>query len=140
MRIELSPNKKDNLMKQYLFLPAFPDVKMSLSSLNAAEGFSVFAFSNGRDSDLHTLLKNAGIEEYFKDIISVDEIKSYKPNPAVYAYFLRKSKSAGSENRLISSNTFDVIGAISVDMQSIWIKRSADAIFDPWEIKPTITF
>ena len=38
----------------------------------------------------------------------------------------------------ISSNPFDVTGAVSAGLKSAWIQRSSDAIFDPWEIQPTI--
>jgi 2-haloacid dehalogenase len=40
---------------------------------------------------------------------------------------------------LISSNPFDVIGAINVGMQAAWVKRTPDALFDPWGIQPTVT-
>ena len=34
---------------------------------------------------------------------------------------------------------FDVIGAISAGMKSAWVRRSPEAVFDPWGIEPTIT-
>ena len=40
---------------------------------------------------------------------------------------------------MVSSNPFDVIGAISAGMHAAWVKRSPEAIFDPWGIEPTIT-
>jgi 2-haloacid dehalogenase len=40
---------------------------------------------------------------------------------------------------LISGNPFDVIGAISAGMRGAWVKRSPQAVFDPWEIQPTLT-
>jgi 2-haloacid dehalogenase len=40
---------------------------------------------------------------------------------------------------LVSSNSFDVIGAISAGMKAAWVQRSQEAIFDPWDIEPTIT-
>ena len=45
----------------------------------------------------------------------------------------------GANAWLVSSNPFDVIGAISSGMRAAWIKRSPDAIFDPWGIEPTLT-
>ena len=136
--IKITPNQKKSLMDGYKVLPSHPDVKEGLSRLKTG-GFRMFAFSNGRADDVQTLLKNADIEGYFEGIVSTDDVKSYKPNPGVYAHFLRQSKSTGSEAWLISSNPFDVIGAISAGMLAAWIKRSPKAIFDPWEIEPTIT-
>ena len=119
-------------------LPPFSDVEEGLSKLKSSV-FRLFAFSNGRAQDVSSLLKNANIHHYFEGVISVDEIRSFKPNPAVYGHFLRQSETVGSATWLISSNPFDVIGAISAGISAVWIKRSAEAIFDPWEIKPTVT-
>ena len=72
-------------------------------------------------------------------VVSTDEIKSFKPNPAVYVHFLRQAGACGSEAWLISGNPFDVIGAISAGMRGAWVKRAPQAVFDPWEIQPTLT-
>lgn len=137
-RTEIGEREKAQLMEEYRMLPTFPDVEEGLENLKSA-GFRMFAFSNGREEDVSALLRNATIDTYFDGVVSVDEIKSFKPNPAVYCHFLRRSGSAGSEAWLISSNPFDVIGAISAGMRAAWIRRTADIIFDPWDIEPTIT-
>jgi len=135
---ELSDEQKKELMGIYRILPAFADVKEGLTRLKAA-GFRLFAFSNGAEEALEVLLNNAGIRDLFLGVVSVDDIKTFKPNPAVYNHFLRKSESTGSEAWLISSNPFDVIGAISAGIKSAWVQRSPEAVFDPWGIEPTIT-
>ena len=134
----LSDEQKKELMSIYRILPAFDDVKEGLTRLKAA-GFRLFAFSNGAAEALEVLLSNAGIRDLFLGVVSVDDIKSFKPNPAVYSHFLRQSKSTGGSAWLISSNPFDVIGAISAGMKSAWVRRSPEAVFDPWGIEPTIT-
>ena len=88
---------------------------------------------------MEALLETAGIRSFFIDVVSVDDLSTFKPNPAVYAYFLQRSGAAGSEAWLISSNPFDVIGAISSGMRAAWVQRSPDAVFDPWDIPPTLT-
>jgi 2-haloacid dehalogenase len=138
MGYDISPEDRDSLMAQYRILPAFPDVKEALPRLQQDE-FRLFAFSNGRKADVRSLLEQSGISSYFSDVISTDEIKSFKPNPAVYAHFLRRTGATGKEAWLISGNPFDVIGAISSGMRGAWVKRSAHACFDPWEIQPTTT-
>lgn len=138
MGYDISPEDRDSLMAQYRILPAFPDVKEALPRLQQGE-FRLFAFSNGRKADVCSLLEHSGISSYFSDVISTDEIKSFKPNPAVYAHFLRRTGATGKEAWLISGNPFDVIGAISSGMRGAWVKRSAHACFDPWEIQPTTT-
>ena len=137
-RIDLNDQKKNELMGIYRTLPAFEDVKAGLTQLKAA-GFRLFAFSNGAAEALEVLLSHAGIRDFFLGVVSVDDVKSFKPNPGVYSYFLRRSKSTGGNAWLISSNPFDVIGAISAGMKSAWVRRSPEAVFDPWGIEPTMT-
>lgn len=138
LEIELSADAKLKLLDGYRSLPAFPDVEKSLPELNNA-GFRLFAFSNGIADDVRQLLENAGISEWFEDIVSCDEVSSFKPDPAVYAHFLERSNAVGAEAWLISGNPFDVIGSASAGMHAAWLKRSPAAVFDPWEIEPTIT-
>ena len=133
----LSAAQKQALMSRYRTLPAFADVKDGLTQLQAA-GFRLYAFSYGAAEALEVLLSNAGIRALFLGVVSVDDLKSFKPNPGVYSHFLRQSKSTGGSAWLISSNPFDVIGSISAGMKSAWIQRSPDAIFDPWGIAPTL--
>jgi len=125
-------------MAIYAILPSFDDVKPALERLKQ-KGFRLFAFSNGKKAAVEKLLINAGISELFLDVVSVDDIKTFKPSPAVYGHFLRSANVKSNEAWLISSNPFDVTGAISAGMKAAWIQRSSKAIFDPWEIQPTIT-
>ena len=137
-KVFLSENEKEELLNVYKVLPAFDDVKEGLERA-MAYGFRMFAFSNGSADAVETLLNHAGIRDYFLGVVSVDEIKSFKPNPGVYCHFLRRAGAIGADAWLISSNPFDVIGALSAGMKAAWIKRSPEALFDPWGIKPTLT-
>jgi 2-haloacid dehalogenase len=56
----------------------------------------------------------------------------------VYAHFNKKTNSAIPDSWLISSNPFDVIGAISYGMRSAWVQRSPEAVFDPWGGEPSL--
>lgn len=137
-KANLGQHDKEELLHAYKILPAFNDVKEGLIRAQAA-GFRMFAFSNGSAEAVESLLTHADIRDHFIDVVSVDEMKSYKPNPGVYSHFLRRAGAAGSEAWLISANPFDVIGAISAGMRGAWVKRSPEALFDPWGIEPTIT-
>ena len=126
-----------NLLAEYERLPAFPDVHEGLPLLGT-ESHRLFAFSNGRAEDVHRVLFNSKIIGHFEAIVSVDDVKSFKPSPAVYTHFLRTASATGSEAWMVSSNPFDVIGAISAGMRAAWVRRSAKLIFDPWGIDPTV--
>jgi 2-haloacid dehalogenase len=136
-RVVLTDSQRAGLLDAYRFLPAFEDVKDSLIDLQTA-GFRLCAFSNGAADSVTELLEAAGVRGYFRAIISVDDVKSFKPSPDVYAHFLKMTDAAAADSWLISSNPFDVLGALSAGMNSAWVKRSQDAVFDPWGIAPTL--
>jgi 2-haloacid dehalogenase len=50
---------------------------------------------------------------------------------------LKESNSSGDTTWLVSSNPFDVIGAVSAGLCAAWVRRSGTAIFDPWDVEPT---
>jgi 2-haloacid dehalogenase len=136
--IELTETEKAQLMAGYRTLPAFDEVAEGLEALQAA-GYHIYAFSNGHPDDVENLLLHANIRDQFIDVISVHEVQSFKPDPAVYEHFLQRSGAQHSEAWLISSNPFDVIGAIAVGINAAWLKRNPEALFDPWGIRPTVT-
>ncbi len=137
-KTNLTKEQKDILLESYRTLPVFKDVPEVLAKLKATN-YRLFAFSNGSADVVENLLIATGIRGFFLGIVSVDALKTFKPNPAVYSYFLRESGAHGCDAWLISSNPFDVIGAISAGMRAAWVQRSKNTIFDPWGIEPTIT-
>jgi len=137
-QVEISAAERADLLESYRHLPAFSDVEPGLDRLKTG-GCRLYAFSNGKPDDVRNLLNHARIDQYLEGVVSTDEIKSFKPNPAVYVHFLRRAGAWGAESWLISGNPFDVIGAISAGMRGAWVRRSPKAVFDPWEIQPTRT-
>jgi 2-haloacid dehalogenase len=136
--LHLIPEHRQRLLDAYKTLPAFKDATEGLARARKA-GFRLFAFSNGRGDVVEALLAQAGLRDFFLDVVSVDEVKSFKPDPGVYAHFLRRAGAAGSEAWMISGNPFDVLGALGAGMRAAWVKRSPEAQFDPWGIEPTLT-
>lgn len=136
-KVSLSPQAKESLLNAYKVLPAFADVRQGLARAQKS-GFRIFAFSNGSADAVEGLLVNAGIRDFFHGVVSVEEVQSFKPNPAVYSHFLKKSGAAAAGAWMVSGNPFDVIGALSSGMRAAWVRRSHDAVFDPWGIEPTV--
>jgi len=134
----LTETAQQDLLQTYRVLPAFPDVQSALEDLKQ-QGHRLFAFSNGKPDDLVSLLDHAGISDAFEGIVSVHEVETFKPNPTVYRHFLEQASSSAQNSWLISSNPFDVIGAIAAELNAAWVQRSPQALFDPWGINPTIT-
>ena len=137
-QVTMSQTQKSDLLEVYKTLPAFDDVTESLIRLQQS-GHQLYAFSNGNKEAVEGLLASANITDYFLGVVSVDSLQTFKPSPKVYQLFLEVTKSQMNEAWLISSNPFDVLGALSFGMKSAWLKRNENAIFDPWDMQPTKT-
>ena len=133
--LSLSDEQKTFLMAQYQQLEAYVDVIPGIESLRA-QGHYCVAFSNGPADKVSTLLSNAGVLELLDDVISVDEIKRFKPDPAVYLHLLKRSGNQSGNTWLISSNSWDVMGAKHAGLNAAWVQRDAAAVFDSWDIFP----
>ena len=134
----LSAKAQDALIARYVELPAYEDASAALLGLRAA-GYACFAFSNGHPDDLGRLLRNAGLGEHLDGVVSVHEVRSFKPDPAVYTHFLTIAGATAGDTWLISGNPFDVIGALRCGWAAAWVRRDKSAVFDPWGIEPTVT-
>ena len=135
LQVELSAAVKQELLGQYRELPAYEEVAESLRRLKDA-GYRNFAFSNGEPDELAYLLAHAGLDAALDGIVSVHDVQSFKPDPAVYKHFLKETGVAQKDTWLVSGNPFDVIGAHTAGWRTAWVKRSPATVFDPWDIEP----
>ena len=134
-KLTLSEERENVLMAAYLFLPAFDDALPALKSLRGE--YPVFAFSNGGYPALEKVLGHNDLLDQFEGLVSVDDIKSFKPDPAVYAYARRATGSWEKPLCLVSSNAWDVIGARAAGLLAVWVKRDPDKVFEDWGIEPS---
>jgi 2-haloacid dehalogenase len=133
--ISLSEDANAHLMSKYKQLPAYPDVTGALDQL-AARGFTIAACSNGTDSAVRGALNHAGVLPRFSKIVTVDPIRTFKPDPAVYEHLVAELRTRREMVWLISSNPFDVIGAKACGLRTAWVQRDPKRVFDPWEFEP----
>lgn len=137
LHCDLPESDQGRLLEAYLYLPVFPEVVASLAALKA-QGHRLVAFSNGVETSIRALLANAGVLPYLEDVVSVDDLRTFKPDPEVYAYLARRTGRVPAETWLVSSNAWDVIGAKAAGLRAAWVKRQSDAVFDPWDVEPDV--
>ena len=137
LEVNLSEEDQEKLLEEYQNLRPFPDVIPGIKALKR-EGRVLVAFSNGVECTTRTLLKRAGVLSLLDGVISVDDLKTFKPNPEVYRYLARHVERTPYETWLVSSNPFDVIGAKNAGLKAVWLKRKPDVQFDPWGIEPDL--
>ncbi len=126
-------------MKAYDSLSTFPDVSPALQALAQEPSTTAVVFSNGTDSMVTNSVKSSPElsphASVFKDIVTVEEVKCFKPDPKVYYHLAKKmgkaeTKEAMGEMWLVSGNPFDVVGARAVGMQAAWVDRAGNGWTD----------
>ena len=101
-------------------------------------GFRLYAISCGAADAVVAMPGNGGMSDHFFGIVSTDHLSTSEANPVVYRPFLKESEPSDNGAWLVSSNPFDVIGAISAGMHATCDQRSKDSNFDPWGIEDTV--
>jgi 2-haloacid dehalogenase len=121
MKLPLAVDARTELMEAYLRLNPFPEVKQALSALS---GTPLAILSNGNPKMLDNVVKNAGLDGTFSHVISVDDVKMYKPSAAAYQLAVKKMGVEARSIGFVSSNFFDVAGARAFGFRSHWVNRS----------------
>ena len=135
--VTLDESEERALLEAYLHLPAFTDVRDGLTRLKSA-GYRLVALTNGTLRSARSVLENAGIMDYLEDVLSVEPIATFKPDPAVYALLEKLSAGRAGRAWLVSGNPFDVIGAKAAGLSAAWLRRDPQRSFDPWEFSPDL--
>jgi 2-haloacid dehalogenase len=112
---------RDKLMQSYLNLDTFPDVKTALGGL---EQYKLAVLSNGSPKMLAAVVENAGMKGVFTNVISADEVKTYKSSPQVYRLASQHLGVPDNVIAFVSSNFWDVAGAKSFGFWTCWVNRS----------------
>jgi 2-haloacid dehalogenase len=131
--LTLAPAAESALLAAYLELPPFPDARPGLAALGG-EGHSVVAFSNGVDASLRKLLAHARLLPPLSDVVSVDDVQTYKPDPAVYLHLVARGGQPAEHTWLVSANAWDVLGAKAAGLRAAWVRRQAAAPWEGWGI------
>ena len=108
---------EEALMAEYLRLAPFPEVAKALERLKVKRAI----LSNGSPDLLDPLVRNSGLK--FDAVLSVDELKVYKPAPQVYELAVKRLGVAKDKIGFVSSNCWDALGAKSYGFRVYWINR-----------------
>jgi 2-haloacid dehalogenase len=88
-------------------------------------GVRLAILSNGEPKMLRAAAQSAGISGLLDAIISVEDVKTFKPAPEVYGLVATRLEVATTEAGFVSSNSWDINGAGSAGLYTVWIQRSA---------------
>jgi 2-haloacid dehalogenase len=132
---DLDPDATDRetILAAYDELAPYPDAVDSLERL-ADAGYTVSVLSNGNPSMLERLADDAGLDAHLDEIVSADEVRTFKPSPEVYENAAQRLGELIEDCRLVSGNAWDVAGAGAAGMGTAWVNRRRDP---PEAIGPT---
>jgi 2-haloacid dehalogenase len=113
---------REALMKAYLALDAYPEVKEVLRALREA-GYQTAILSNGSPDMLKAAVDSAGINDLLDACLSVEEVGIFKPHPKVYRLAVDRLGVRAGEISFQSSNAWDAVGAATFGMRVAWVNR-----------------
>ena len=133
---DLAPTAEevDVFMAGWQQLQPFADCLPGLERLKAS--YKLVALSNGNPWFLDHLVENR-IKFDFYDVISVEVAGAFKPHPGVYRSAARLLDMEPGELIMVSSNSFDVMGARTCGLRGIYVNRyelpfeDTDARYEP---------
>ncbi len=108
------------IMDGWQELMPFPDAVPGLQRLRSK--FKLVVLSNGEKEFLAHVVKHR-IQYDFDGVISVQDVGVFKPNPQVYRYAARILKAEPCELLMVSSNSFDVVGARASGYRGGYVNR-----------------
>jgi 2-haloacid dehalogenase len=127
LQLDLTDSTRARLLDAYLTLSAFPDARPGLEALRRA-GLRLAILSNGSPAMLAAAVESAGMTSLLDAVLSVDQVRTFKPSPQVYGLIESTMGLAAQETGFVSSNSWDVHGAGSAGLTTFWLQRStADA-------------
>jgi 2-haloacid dehalogenase len=129
-------------MQAYDNLSTFTDVNPALKRLESNTNIECVVFSNGTKSMVSSSVNNSKdlTSSVFKDLVTVDFVRAFKPAPEVYKFLAQKTHHVGFEHQmwLVSGNPFDVVGARACGMQAAWVDRAGNGWQDRLGQEPTV--
>jgi 2-haloacid dehalogenase len=114
---------KARLLDAYFKLDAFTDALPTLRALKA-KGHKTAILSNGSPDMLKSAVDAAGLTGDLDAVLSVDELKMFKPRPEVYALVTDRFKCQPADVTFVSSNRWDVMGATAFGFGACWVNRA----------------
>ena len=113
---------RERLMGLYLALNAYPEVKDTLKRLKAG-GFKLAILSNGAPKMLAAAVANSGIADLMDAVLSVEDVKVYKPHPSVYGLAAQRFGLEREQICFLSSNSWDAHAAKAFGFHVVWCNR-----------------
>jgi len=113
---------RNDLLEAYMRLDCYPEVPEMLNRLKRG-GMQTAILSNGSPGMLESAVAGSGLIHLIDNILSVEEVGIFKPDPRVYQLALDRLGLSKKEITFQSSNAWDIAGAAAFGLSTVWVNR-----------------
>lgn len=124
-----------DLSRAYRALSAYPEVPAMLAALRD-RGVGRAILSNGEPAMLAEGVRAAGLAGLLDDVLSVEAVGVFKPDPRVYALAEQRFGLPAARMAFMSSNPWDAFGARNFGFNVVWINRAGQP--DEYGLRGTV--
>lgn len=117
-------------------LPAHPDVRPAMERLSAA-GVRIACLTNGGRQVTQSLLDRHGLAGHVERVITVEEVRSWKPPAVVYHHAAQVLGLPPGRLALVAAHGWDCHGAKRAGLTAGWVSRLEGrypTIFEPADV------
>jgi len=130
--LALSEQSAHDLLLGYRRLNTFTEVRDALAGLRDCR---LAILSNGSPAMLNAVVRHSGLDRLLDRVVSVDQVRLFKPHPSVYRLAVETLQVEGRDIGFVSSNYWDACGAAAFGLQAFWINRTK-AVPDEFGVRP----
>jgi len=109
-------------------LPPHEDVAPALASLRDA-GFRMVTLTNSSNAMVKSQVGNAGLSEFFEELLSVESVRQFKPKTEVYRWAADKMGVDEEDCMLIAAHGWDVAGALWAGCRAAFVARPGAQVY-----------
>lgn len=122
LQLELTPDKRAQLMQAYVGLNVWPDVAAALGALRQG-GIRLALLSNMTPALLDAGVRRAGLGGLFEHVLSTDRLRTYKPDPRAYQMGVDAFKLPREHIVFAAFAGWDAAGAKWFGYPTVWVNR-----------------
>jgi 2-haloacid dehalogenase len=127
--VNLSDQDRQEILGAMLQLPPHPDVRDGLERLQSA-GLRLVALTNSTAEVAQAQITNAGLRDYFEQVLSADTVHRLKPAPEPYRMAAQRMGVDIGGIRLIAAHAWDIVGALHAGCAAAFVARPG-MVLDP---------
>jgi 2-haloacid dehalogenase len=114
------------VMEGFAELGLHPDSGPGISALKES-GYRLVTLSNGPAEVARKLFGQAGIEQHFEALLSVESARQWKPARAAYDYAACVCETDPAQMLLVAAHPWDIHGASRAGLRTAWLNRNGSA-------------